>query len=346
VLALTSRSFLSILLSLVLYFDENFDMGIAAAQARCAQFASFASPLREFNSRVGPWNLQVTSQDNCDGGVHVGLIAQRSEPGDMVARGNTQAAGSSSVTSTPIACRRDDYMFLPPNALGGIPCLSIPTQSAFDPRPLAVRMAEQLPPPDLRIGMNPAKGMVNVPTWFWVEGYDGGTLSQSETVVQEVKVCHVVTDRGPGGLAELGSDSRPRTHTDCVTTDTTFVVEARLWPNHFAWDFGDNHAAGFNCGGQGDCPNALGQPYVDAVHQSSVQHPYTWSSLGVNGPADAYTVKLGINFTAEYRVSIDGKDQGGWHRLSDRLLTWTASHQVQEAQAVLTRPCPVNVPVC
>jgi len=237
-------------------------------------------------------------------------------------------------------------MFLPPDALGGIPCLSVPTQSAFDPRPLAVQMAAQLPPPDLRIGMNPAKGMVNVPTWFWVEGYDGGTLSQSETVVQQQTVCHLVSEHGPGGLAVLDTDNRPRTHQDCVTTDTTFVVDVRLWPNHYAWDFGDHHSVGFACGGQGDCPDALGVPFVDAIHQSTIQHPYLWSSLGVNGSADAYTVRLAINFAAEYRVSIDGSDQGGWHGLSDRQLTWTASHQVQEAQAVLTRGCRLSVMSC
>jgi hypothetical protein len=199
-------------------------------------------------------------------------------------------------------------------------------------------MAQQLPPPDLRIGMNPSKGMVNIPTWFWVEGYDGGTLSQSESALQEQKVCRLVSERGPGGLAVLGSDGRPQTRVDCVTTDTTFVVEVRLWPNRFAWDFGDNHGQTFSCGGHGDCPDALGVPYVDAFHQSTVQHPYVWSSLGVNGSADAYTIKLAINFAAEYRVSINGNDQGGWHSLSTRELTWTANHQVQEAQAVLTRP--------
>jgi hypothetical protein len=250
---------------------------------------------------------------------------------------NKGGASSNSILSVPIYCRRDDYMFLPPDALGGIPCVSIPTQAPFDPRPLAVRMAQQLPPPDLRIGMNPAKGMVNVPTWFWVEGYDGGTLSQSQTVLQQQTDCHTVPERGPGGLAVLGSDGRPTTHTDCVTTDTTFVVDVRLFPDHYAWDFGDNHAQAFSCGGQGDCPAALGVPYIDATHQSTVQHPYVWSSLGV-GAADAYTVKLAIDFAAQYRVSINGSDQGGWHSLSSRELTWTASHQVQEAQAVLTRP--------
>jgi len=199
-------------------------------------------------------------------------------------------------------------------------------------------MAQQLPPPDLRIRMNPGKGMVNVPTWFWVEGYDGGALSQTQTVLQQETVCHTVADRGPGGLAVLGEDGRPHTHQECHTTDTTFVVDVRLSPDHYTWDFGDNHSQAFPCGGTADCPDALGAPFVDSLHESSVRHPYVWSSLGVNGAADAYAIKLAINFTAQYRVSINGNDQGGWHALSDRQLTWSASHQVQEAQAVLVRP--------
>lgn len=341
------RKSLFVVLSLLIQFEGVAGTPSVFAQATCVEPTGGSGPLRRAEAHVDAWDVQVAAENTCRGG-RVEVVASRSSKGGQASTpaADAHAASRSSTTSTPIACRRDDYMFLPPNALGGIPCLSIPTQAAFDPEPLAVRMAAQVPPPDLRIGMNPAKGMVNVPTWFWVEGYDGGTVSQSETVVQSVTVCHLVTDRGPGGLAVLGSDDRPRTHTDCVTTDTTFVVEVRLWPNHFTWDFGDSHGAAFDCRGQGDCPNALGQPYVDPVHESSVQHPYVWSSLGINGSADAYTVKLGINFVAEYHVSIDGKDQGGWHRLSDRLLTWSASHRVQEAQAVLTRPCPVNVPVC
>jgi hypothetical protein len=228
-------------------------------------------------------------------------------------------------------------MFLPPNALGGLPCLSVPSEAAFDQRPLALRMAAELPPPDLRIGMNPAKGMVAVPTWFWVEGYDGGTLAQTETVVEAHQHCHLVVERDADGQLVLDESLRPRTRRDCTVESTTFVVEVRLWPNHFAWDFGDDHGRDIPCRGQGDCGDALGLPYIDPRHPSPIQHPYRWTSLGVNGLEDAYTIRLGITFAAEYRVSVDGRG-GGWQRLPERVLTWTARHQVQQAQAVLTRP--------
>jgi hypothetical protein len=222
----------------------------------------------------------------------------------------------------------------------------VPQDQRFDPVPLAVRMAAELPPPDLRIGMNPAKGLVHVPTWFWVEGYDGAPLAQSQTVVQAHQVCHLVTERGSDGLALLGEDGRPRTQPACTTQATLFRVEVRLWPSHYAWDFGDQHGQDIACAGLGACPEALGLPYREGRHASPIQHPYRWSSLGVNGAADAYLVHLAITFAADYRLSIDGRDQGGWHSLPARTLTWSASHQVQEAQAVLTRPCPSTLSHC
>jgi len=198
--------------------------------------------------------------------------------------------------------------------------------------------------------MNPEKGLVNVPTWFWVEGYDGGTLSAGETVLQQHNICHLVAIRDANGLAQLDETGRPRTRLDCHTEDTTFDVEVRLWPKDFAWDFGDHSAPQtIGCAGVGDCSDsALGSPFVDASasHASPIQHPYVWSSLGVNGAADAYVVHLAITFAAEYRVSVNGQDQGGWRGLPARNLSWTANHQVQEAQAVLVRPCPVTVLRC
>lgn len=224
--------------------------------------------------------------------------------------------------------------------------MTVPSDQHFDPYPLAVRLAAELPPPDLQIRMNPRKGMVAVPTWFWVEGYDGRSLSQSETVVEQHTTCHYVTLRGADGLPVLDETGRPRTRQDCSTENTTFVVEARLTPSHFAWDFGDQHGQDRACQAEAGCDGALGTPFVDAGHESPIQHPYVWSSLGVNGAQDAYTVQLAITFAADYRVSVNGQDQGGWQALSARVLNWSASHQVQEAQAVLTRACPVTVLRC
>jgi hypothetical protein len=268
----------------------------------------------------------------------VTVAAHQTVPGDHSPGGNVEhPLGPTGIFSVPIYCRRDDYLFVPPSSLGGLPCVGVPSQERFDPYPVAVQMAAQLPPPELRIGMNPTLGMVAVPTWFWVEGYDGGTLSQSETVRESHEVCHLVAVRDANGQVILDANGRPRTRRECTVDGSTFVVDVRLWPNRFAWDFGDDHGRSIACAGQGDCGDALGQPFVDSQHPSPVQHPYRWSSLGANGAQDAYTIRLGITFGAQYRVTVNGSS-GGWQSLPTRDLSWSASHQVQEAQAVLTRP--------
>src|SRR5262249_39118254 len=149
-----------------------------------------------FNSTVDRWSVDVFSQDECRGGVVVSVVAHQVVQGDSASRGAADhPLGPSGLLSVPIFCRRDDYLFLPPASLGGLPCASVPRDEHSDPYPLALRMEAELPPPDLRIGMNPARGLVAVPTWFWVEGYDGGTLSQSETVLESHEVCHYVAVR-------------------------------------------------------------------------------------------------------------------------------------------------------
>jgi hypothetical protein len=239
----------------------------------------------------------------------------------------------------PLYCRRDDSPFLPPEAQAGLPCGgSTPTSDQrIDPLAVALRIAAGLGPPDLRIGMNPRKGMVNVPTWFWVEGYDGRTLSQSQPVHEEHQRCQLAPVRDADGRPTLDDTGRPTTQSECHTESTDFTVSVRLWPSRFAWDFGDQHGREIACLGRGECGQALGQPFVDALHPSPIAHQYVWSSLGANGTADAYTVGLRITFAADYQVELNGSSSG-WQALPSRELEWTASHQVQEAQAVLTRP--------
>ena len=306
-----------------------------AGQPTCSPNSS--SPIETVDARVDSWRRRVAGEHECGIGARVELTATRDLPGQQAPTSTADhPLGPTGVFTIPIYCRRDDYMFLPAEALGGLPCASVPSQQRFDPEPLAVALAAELPPPDLRIGMNPAKGMVNVPTWFWVEGYDGGTLSASQTVVEQHENCHFVVERDADGHPMLDVDGRPVTRRECSVESTTFVVDVSLSPNYYAWDFGDKHERDIACPGP-YCGDALGLPYVDTAHESPIQHPYRWSSLGVNGLQDAYTIKLGITFGAAYRVSVGGST-GSWQDLHERVLTWKTDHKVQEAQAVLTRP--------
>lgn len=71
-----------------------------------------------------------------------------------------------------------------------------------DPRAVALELLRHVPLPDLRLHMNPRLGLVNLPGWFWAEGYNGRPFGASVTV---------------------GS----------------YTIAVRVWPTSYQWDFGD-----------------------------------------------------------------------------------------------------------
>jgi len=111
----------------------------------------------------------------------------------------------------------------------------------------------------------------------------------------------------------------------------------RAWPRVYHWEFGDTRDQFVRCPDVSACTAGLGRAYTDPRTPSPIRNAYGWSSLNVNGEADAYTIRLGITFGAQYRFSLNGTSSGGWEGLPDRELSWSAAHKVQEAQAILTR---------
>jgi hypothetical protein len=195
--------------------------------------------------------------------------------------------------------------------------------------------------PDVRIGMNPRLGMVGVPTWFWVEGYDGGARVLNSSISATRQECHPTVERDARGDAVLGEDGAPATHETCHTFTDTLSVEVRAWPKQYAWDFGDAHAISVPCSDGSACPRGLGQAF-SAVSGAGpgprIEHAYTWSSLARSGSLDAYSVGLGITFGAQFRFGLNSTPNSTWQTLNDRTLTWADLHQVREAQAILVRP--------
>ena len=108
--------------------------------------------------------------------------------------------------------------------------------------------------PSLRLGMNPKLGMVAVPTWFWVEGYDGDVIPLSDNLTLTHQECHRVADRDANGLIQLDVNGSPRTRSECVTLSDTMSVEVRVWPRTFAWSFGDDHITTIPCPDTAACP--------------------------------------------------------------------------------------------
>jgi hypothetical protein len=185
--------------------------------------------------------------------------------------------------------------------------------------------------------MNPRLGMVALPTWFWVEGYDGNTIPLVDRLELMHEECQRVVERDERGDVILDAAGAPVSREQCRPVIETLTVEVRAWPQQYHWNFGDDKDQVVFCGAIGACPQGLGRVYTDPHTPSPIQHAYIWTSLGAQGDADAYLIQLGITFSAQYRFSYNAQPFSGWQHLPERELSWAASHQVQEAQAVLTR---------
>ena len=150
--------------------------------------------------------------------------------------------------------------------------------------------------------------------------------------------CQRVVDHDATGTVALDEDGAPLTHRECHAVSDMLRVELRVWPRLYAWSFGDEHGTTIHCPDIGACIAGLGLPYTNPHTPSPIAHAYRWTSLGRNGDADAYTIRLAITFGAQVRFSTNSASLSGWESLGDRDLAWTASHRVQEAQSVLTPP--------
>jgi hypothetical protein len=246
-------------------------------------------------------------------------------------------ASAPTLDPRPAYCRRDDYAFLPAGAMSGVSCDTTRSGTSLDPYQLAMATFGRMSLPSLELNMNPRLGMVAIPTWFWVEGYGGNVIGMSDSISVPREECSQVVERNESGAAVLDQDGFPAASRVCTIVVDTLSVEVRAWPRVYHWEFGDTRETFVRCPDVSACTAGLGRAYTDPRTPSPIRNAYGWSSLNVNGEADAYTVRLGITFGAQYRFSLNGTSSGGWEGLPDRELTWSAAHKVQEAQAVLTR---------
>ena len=172
-----------------------------------------------------------------------------------------------------------------------------------DPREVALDALGHQPLPGVQIRMNPALGLVAMPAWFWVEGYDGSSFGTSRTV-------EVPPEVGPEVPDTLVPADDPRRQ------GSSFTVEVRLWPTSYAWSFGD---------GGGIESQSLGTAYPAP---SEIQHTYEYSSLHFPG---GFPVRLTVDFAAEFRVN-----GGAPEDLPTIRTTYESGYRVQELQPVLT----------
>lgn len=81
---------------------------------------------------------------------------------------------------------------------------------SVDPASVAAELLDHVPVPGIVIGVNPTTGLVAVPSWFWIEGYDGAPIIASDTlgdVTVEVEITPTGYRWSFGDGATLGTTS-------------------------------------------------------------------------------------------------------------------------------------------
>ncbi len=163
----------------------------AIAIAACVDGdSSECSPQPRLRSQVGQYDVTGAILDQGPKGFTTAIGAtSRQLPIDP-----TQSLGVAGSSSAPVVangyCWHDDHAFLPPGAQSGISCGSQTTADTPDPHQVALSLFDHLDLPDLRIDMNPRLGMVAVPTWFWVEGYNGDVIPLNTSLRLPRQECH------------------------------------------------------------------------------------------------------------------------------------------------------------
>jgi hypothetical protein len=51
--------------------------------------------------------------------------------------------------------------------------------AAVSPQEIAMQLREEIPIPNVIIGINPERGLVGVESWFWIDGYGGEPITES-----------------------------------------------------------------------------------------------------------------------------------------------------------------------
>ncbi len=75
-----------------------------------------------------------------------------------------------------------DVVWLPNNTAPSNVSVVVRNGATVDPATIAAELRDQVPVPPITIGVNPSTGLVAVPSWFWIQGYDGASILASDTL--------------------------------------------------------------------------------------------------------------------------------------------------------------------
>jgi len=251
----------------------------------------------------------------------------------------------------------------------GFVCEPVPPSLAGRPNERSTRIAmswliDQLgrelrgdvPLPGIVIRANPDPGIVNVPTWFWVDPitYEGQVFSVGAsmaapwTLYWDEVIHHHESVTGPCPTdptrqCVLGSHDWNETVTHQEEHRDFVEVTVTLTPAQFAWDFGDDMHT-WRSESHGAFPNllGLGRPFTDPYTPSPVLHIFPESSLRVFDEG-GFQVRLTATWSvaAAWRFTSDlGDNASGTLALESRIGQYSARHQVRESQPVLRASRP------
>jgi len=239
--------------------------------------------------------------------VSVGALPSNELAEPFIITYNGQPVGVAGLPNGPRTATRSGGVLSPqtdPAALAPVSARDASGDGGVDPYAVALYLRDHVPLPNVQVRANPGLGMVAVPGWFWVEGYDGGAFGASRTV-------NIPPDVGPEVPVTVVSANDPRRQ------GTSFTVSVNLRTTSYGWTFGDGAAL---------VTTSLGKPYPRA---SDIRHTYGQSSLRF---PRGFPVEVATTFAAAYRV--DGGPERGLQPITH---VYSASYPVQESQSILMR---------
>ena len=157
---------------------------------------------------------------------------------------------------------------------------------------------------------NPDPGVVAIPSWFWIQGYDGGIVTHSKTQHASHTECRLFN-----GVP------------DCHTVDDSVTVNVRLTPTTYTWNFGDGRSGSVHTYLSHE---GLGWPYTDAVHASPVQWSYEFDSRDF---ASGFPIKVTITFSGVFQAN-----GSGWQGLPNIDDSWTTGLVMRQVQTLNVVP--------
>ena len=169
----------------------------------------------------------------------------------------------------------------------------------------AVVVGPAVPLPPITIHVNPVRGIVHVPDWFWAAGYDGSPVSMTRDYSLHWSLPgSPIVDPGTGQVIGQNPGRSGDYH---ITVTVTYQ------PARYRWDFGDGTVVD---------TSSLGQAFPTS---SDVQHSYNLSSLLL--PGQMYTYRLIVDWQGAWRVTGDATGTGA---VEPRLSIASAQQEMRE----------------